>query len=108
MQELYEQVKGVFLELGVYRYEHIFIDNSSVDKTVEILKDIASKDNNVKIIVNMRNFGQNCSPYHALLQAEGDAVITMAADLQDPPTLIGQFIKRWSKVLKLLWVLRKK
>src|ERR1041384_3191679 len=83
VRALYESVKEVFAKLEGYTYEHIFIDNASKDATVAILKDIAHADKNVKIIVNARNFGQIRSPYHALLQARGDAVVAMAADLQD-------------------------
>src|SRR5207253_1495607 len=54
-------------------------------------------DNRVKIIVNTRNFGQVRSPYHALLQCRGDAVIALVADLQDPPELIPELIKRWEE-----------
>ncbi len=82
--EAYRQVKEVFLELPQYEYEHIFIDNASTDKTVDILKDITQKDSRVKIIVNARNFGHIRSPFHALLLAHGDAVVTFVADLQEP------------------------
>jgi hypothetical protein len=75
---------AVMAELGSYRYEHIFIDNSSGDRTVEILKGIAAKDTNVRIIVNARNFGHVRSPIHALYQATGDAVIGIVADARPP------------------------
>jgi len=78
-----------------YRYEHIFIDNASEDKTVEVLKSIAKNDKRIKIIVNSRNFGHIRSPIYALLQAEGDAVISIVADLQDPPEMIADFIRQW-------------
>ncbi|MEW6087956.1 MAG: glycosyltransferase family 2 protein [bacterium] len=102
VEKLYQSVRDVFLELNNYRYEHIFIDNASEDKTVDILKRIAGKDKNVKIIVNLRNFGHIRSPYHALLQARGDAVIGMAADFQDPPPLIKDFIKKWEEGFKIV------
>jgi glycosyltransferase involved in cell wall biosynthesis len=92
---LYNEVREVMLGLGKYRYEHIFIDNSSKDATVAILRQIALEDPNVKIIVNSRNFGHIRSPIHALFQARGDAVIGIVADLQDPPPLIADFIRAW-------------
>jgi glycosyltransferase involved in cell wall biosynthesis len=49
----------------------------------------------VKVILNQRNFGHVRSPFHGLLQARGDAVIVMAADLQDPPDLIPEFVRKW-------------
>ena len=102
VNELYEQVKAVFVNLPQYEYEHIFIDNASKDRTVVILKEIAHKDHRVKIIVNTRNFGHIRSPYHALMQATGDAVISIVADLQDPPTMIKEFINKWEEGYKIV------
>jgi len=100
---LYEQVKGVVESLGdEYGYEHIFIDNASIDRTVEVLKEIAARDLRVKVIVNTRNFGHIRSPYHAFLQAHGDAVISMASDLQDPPEMIREFVKKWEEGYKVV------
>ncbi|MCX7635693.1 MAG: glycosyltransferase family 2 protein, partial [Syntrophales bacterium] len=92
----------VFHRLPQYRYEHIFIDNASRDGTVEILKKIANLDRNVKIIVNTRNFGHIRSPFHGILQAGGDAVIYIVADLQDPPSLIADFLQKWEEGYKIV------
>ncbi|MFA5839266.1 MAG: glycosyltransferase family 2 protein [Candidatus Margulisiibacteriota bacterium] len=97
IDEIYRYVKELFLKLPKYSYEHIFIDNSSTDKTVKILKQIALQDHNIKIIVNTRNFGHIRSPYYALLQAKGAAVVSLAADFQDPPAMIIDFIKKWEE-----------
>ena len=95
VEELYNRVRAVMVSLGRYLYEHIFIDNSSTDHTVEILKRIAAADTNVKVIVNARNFGHIRSPQHALYQASGDAVIGIMANLKDPPELIPKLIAQW-------------
>lgn len=100
--EIYTQMKNVFDDLENYTYEHIFIDNASEDKTVHILREIASTDKKVKVIVNARNFGHIRSPYHAVLQTRGDAVISICADLQDPPSLIKDFIKKWEEGYKIV------
>lgn len=102
VRELYQQTKQVFAGLPAYRYEHIFIDNASTDRTVAILKEIAATDPQVKIIVNARNFGHIRSPYYGLLQASGDAAILIVADLQDPPSLIPTFIERWEQGEKIV------
>ena len=99
---LYAEVKNIFADLKNYRYEHIFIDNASTDNTVKILKNIASADKNVKIIVNLRNFGHLKSPFYALLQASGEAIILLVADFQDPPMLIRDFICRWEEGYKVV------
>jgi polyisoprenyl-phosphate glycosyltransferase len=102
VEELYERVRAIFEPLRHYRYEHLFIDNASTDDTVSILRGIAKRDANVKVIINTRNFGHIRSPYHALLQSTGDAVIGMAADLQDPPELIPEFLAKWREGYKVV------
>ena len=102
VEELYNQVKEVFTKLPHYKYEHIFIDNASDDHTLTILRRIAANDKNIKIILNSRNFGHIRSPYHALLQANGEAVISLVADLQDPPHLINSFLEKWEQGYKIV------
>jgi len=102
VEALYERVRAVFDGLGVYAYEHVFIDNASTDGTARILRCLAAKDRRVKVIVNTRNFGHVRSPYYALLQCSGDAVIGMAADLQDPPELIPAFLEKWREGYKVV------
>ena len=98
VEELYKQVKAQFDKLkDRYTYEHVFIDNASKDRTVEILKGIAAKDKNVKIIVNASNYGHIRSPFHGMKQCYGDAVMLMVADLQDPPELIPEFLEKWEE-----------
>jgi glycosyltransferase involved in cell wall biosynthesis len=98
----YEQVRAVFARLPEYDYEHLFIDNASTDGTLAILKRMAAADRNAKIVVNVRNFGHIRSPYHGLLQARGDAVILMVSDLQDPPAMIVDFIRKWEEGYKIV------
>lgn len=95
--EVYERVRVLMARLGRYKYEHIFIDNRSTDNTFTILKQIAAADDNVKVIRNTRNFGHIRSPFHALTQARGDAVIILLSDLQDPPELLEDLIAEWEK-----------
>lgn len=83
VEALYAEVKRVMSGMAGYTYEHLFIDNASRDSTVAKLRQIAAQDPNVRVIVNMRNFGQVRSPYHALFQARGEAIITLVADFQD-------------------------
>jgi len=94
---MYLRVREIMNGFPQYRYEHIFIDNASTDATVAILKRIAEKDKNVKIIVNARNFGHIRSPMHALMQARGDAMISIASDFQEPPDLIPDMIRAWEE-----------
>ncbi len=102
VRELYEQVCEVMATQPAYVYEHLFIDNASTDKTVAILRELAAADHRVKVIVNTRNFGHIRSPYHAFLQARGDAVLGVVADFQDPPELIPAFLAKWSEGYKVV------
>jgi len=102
VEEIYKEIKKIFSHLPKYKYEHIFIDNASSDSTVSILKKIAQKDRHLKIIVNARNFGWIRSPFYAMLQAKGDAVVLLVADLQDPPPLIKNFIAKWEEGYKVV------
>jgi glycosyltransferase involved in cell wall biosynthesis len=106
VDELYAQVRAAIGQVPGCTYEHIFIDNASTDRTVERLRALARKDPNVKVIVNTRNFGHIRSPYYALLQARGDAVIGMASDLQDPPSLIPEFVRKWREGYKVVMAVK--
>ncbi len=102
VEETYRQVKAVFERLGKYRYEHLFIDNASADRTAAILRRLAAEDKNVKVILNSRNFGHIRSPWHALMQTRGDAVIPIVADRQDPLELIPEFLDQWEQGHKVV------
>lgn len=97
--ELYQRVAAV-MSTQPYDYEHICIDNCSTDGTVTKIKEIAAHDKRLKLIVNARNFGHIRSPYYGLLQANGDACVLIASDLQDPPEMIVEFIKKWEQGYK--------
>ncbi|CAM3247305.1 Glycosyltransferase 2-like domain-containing protein [Sphingomonas antarctica] len=76
-------------------FDLIFIDNSSQDRTVALLRELCARDPRVRLIINARNFGQMRSPTHAIFEARGRAVINMCADFQDPPTLLPEIVRRW-------------
>ena len=95
IEDVYAQTKAVFAEIEGVAYEHLFIDNFSTDRTPELLRALAARDPQVKVILNARNFGHIRSPYYGLLQAQGDAAILLVADLQDPPMLMAEFVAHW-------------
>ena len=96
---MYQRIVAVMSTLP-YNYEHIFIDNASTDGTVKKIKDIAVLDKRVKLIVNARNFGHIKSPYYGILQSSGDACVLIASDLQDPPEMIIEFVRKWEAGFK--------
>lgn len=99
IDELYQRIAAVMASQP-YDYEHICIDNASTDGTVRKIKEIAAQDKRVKLIVNARNYGHIKSPYYAILQSRGDACVLIASDLQDPPEMIAEFIKKWEEGFK--------
>lgn len=99
IEELCQRVTAVMVAQP-YDYEHICIDNCSTDGTVTKIKKIAAHDRRVKLIVNARNFGHIRSPYYGLLQSSGDACVLIASDLQDPPEMVAEFIKKWEQGYK--------
>tara|TARA_B100001741_G_C16524347_1_gene586331 strand:- start:603 stop:1526 length:924 start_codon:yes stop_codon:yes gene_type:complete len=101
IENIYSEIKK---EIGKINcdYEHIIIDNHSTDGTSEKIKELASKDNNLKIIINAKNYGHIRSPFYGLLQTSGDAVILMASDFQDPIELIPKYIDQWEQGKKIV------
>ncbi len=103
LPEFYRRIVEVFRGLGKeYAYEIIIADNDSTDRTPQILREIAAKDKRFKVIFNSRNFGPNRSGNNAFLQANGDAVVLMTSDLQDPPVLIKDFLHAWEQGNKVV------
>jgi polyisoprenyl-phosphate glycosyltransferase len=102
LEELVGRVWAVAAKFPAYEWEHIIIDNCSTDRSADVLRSLAGRDRRIKVIFNVRNFGHIRSPYHAMLQARGDAVIYLASDLQDPPELIEQFIPQWEEGWKIV------
>jgi glycosyltransferase involved in cell wall biosynthesis len=102
LEELVRRVFAVAAQFPQYEWELIVIDNCSVDRSREILRQLAAADPRVKAIFNARNFGHIRSPYYAMLQAGGDAVIYLASDLQDPPEHIADFIPHWEQGYKVV------
>lgn len=102
VRTLCEEVRKVMETLVDYDYEHLIIDNASTDNTATILREIAAADRRVKVILNTRNFGGIRSGYHVFLQARGDVVIPIVADLQDPPAMIPTFLEKWREGYKVV------
>jgi glycosyltransferase involved in cell wall biosynthesis len=99
---LFAAVDAVFAAEPGYTHTHLFIDNASTDGTDRALRAMAAADPRVRVILNARNFGHIRSPMHGILQADGTLVLSLAADFQDPPELIPQFLRQWEKGFKVV------
>jgi glycosyltransferase involved in cell wall biosynthesis len=89
-------------KLSSYAYELLFIDNYSTDNTRLLLRELCTKDQHVKVILNARNFGAQNSLFYGLCQTTGDATVLISADFQDPVELILNFIKEWENGFKIV------
>ena len=95
-------VKIMTEELPQYDYELVFIDNCSEDGTREKLEEICGKNKKIKAILNVTNFGQFNSPYHAMCQTTGDCTVSLCCDFQDPVEIIPEFVKEWENGYKIV------
>ena len=91
--EFYSETSTILKNLEGYEYELVFIDDGSNDNTLNILKKLKSKDNNIRIISFSRNFGKESGIYAGLENSIGDLIVVMDADLQHPPELILDMIR---------------
>lgn len=95
-------IDEITTNLPQYDYEILFIDNESTDSTREKIRQLCSRDQKIKAIFNVKNFGQFNSPFHGLLETTGDCTILLCADFQDPIPMITQFVHEWEKGYKIV------
>lgn len=101
-------VKRLMPAIADYRYELIFVDDGSTDATTHIIKNIAQSNKAIKLISFTRNFGHQMAQTAGYKSARGDCVVTLDADLQDPPQLIHDLIAQWQKGFKIIYAKREK
>ena len=98
----YNRCKAELAKHPAYDYEFIVEDNLSTDGTRDVLRKIAAEDPKFKVILNANNFGHIRSPFNALLNATGDAVFYLCSDLQEPPEMLGEFLKKYEEGCKVV------
>lgn len=102
LQAYQEITKILYEKLSNYNYEILFIDNNSSDSSQLLIESLCCKDKNVKAIFNARNFGQPRSHFYGLINTTGDCAILLHADLQNPPSLIVDFVHEWENGHKIV------
>lgn len=107
IDDFYSEVKKVFNTCDDCEFELIFVDDGSRDSSVLCINNIAKNDKRVKCLSFSRNFGKEVATSAGCHYAKGDAVVTMDADLQHPPELIKEFLKRWKKGYEVVYTVRK-
>lgn len=105
--ECYNRTKAVLNSLQNYNHEIIFVNDGSKDKTLSILKEIANKDKNVKIISFSRNFGHQAAVTAGLKYVTGDCILIIDSDMQDPPELLVDMLKLWKDGNEVIYAKRK-
>jgi glycosyltransferase involved in cell wall biosynthesis len=105
-----EKVENIFgNELNTYEYEVFFVDDCSTDNSKSILRDFAKKDTRLKIIFNAINYGPLKSSFNALKYCKGDAIVPMLpVDMQDPPEVLVEFVKKWENKFDIVYGVKKK
>lgn len=94
---LYNRIKTLINKLPNYQFNILLVNDGSEDNTLRKMQDLRLQDTIVSYISLSRNFGKENAMLAGLDYADGDAVILMDADLQDPPELIPQMIEEWEK-----------
>ena len=89
----YQEINKVMEELKKYKFELIFVNDGSKDKTLEVIKTLRKKDNRVRFVSFSRNFGKEAAMLAGLDYSTGDYVTLMDADLQDPPKMLPEMLK---------------
>ncbi len=102
-RELYRLLCGA---LALLPFEVIAVDDGSTDATPEILAELADADERVKVVTLSRNFGHQTALTAGLHHASGDVVVTMDADLQDPPAVIVEMLGRWAEGADVVYAVR--
>lgn len=104
--EFYNRTTNVLQSLP-YEYEMIIVNDGSRDKTLDIVLNLLRKDEHIKVINFSRNFGHQAAITAGIENATGDAIITIDADLQDPPEVISDLINEWEKGFDIVYAKRK-
>lgn len=107
IRALYERLSTAFKAITPH-YEIIYVNDASPDGSAAILNELAAKDPHLTVIHQSRNFGAQAAFTAGMVQSIGDAVILMDGDLQDPPELIQEFVKKWQEGFEVVYGIRRK
>jgi glycosyltransferase involved in cell wall biosynthesis len=103
--ELYRRLSAVLKTLDGLS-ELIFVDDGSVDDSYRLLLELEARDPRVRPIRLARNFGHQFAITAGIDHARGDAVVIMDADLQDPPEVVPDLIRRWQEGYEVVYAVR--
>lgn len=107
IRELYKRTTAAVSKISP-NYEIVYVNDGSPDKSEEILQELAKKDKRLTVVLHSRNFGAQSAFTTGMKQAIGDGVVIMDGDLQDPPELINEFVKKWLEGYEVVYGQRRK
>ena len=107
IQPMYERLVAVMNDIEVSAFEFVFVDDGSSDQSLMKVRELRASDKRVKFIQLSRNFGHQNALKAGLDYAQGDAVISMDADLQHPPELIPTLFEKWKAGFEVVYTIRK-
>jgi glycosyltransferase involved in cell wall biosynthesis len=102
----YERLTAVLGGLSGYDYEIVFVNDASPDGAIRVLRELASRDERVKVLSLSRNFGHQCALTAGLDAVHGDATVVIDDDLQDPPEVIAEMVRKWEEGYKVVYGVR--
>ena len=97
VEPLHRALEEVAAKLEGTDVEYVFVDDGSHDDSLLVLARLAEKDPKVKVVALARNFGKELALTAGVTYAKGDAIVTMDADLQHPPSLVPELVDKWRK-----------
>jgi len=103
LARFHQEVSAVMTSLAEYDWEFVFVDDGSRDGSFSVLSTLHERDPRVNALRFPRNFGSHVAIAAGIDRARGDAAVIMAADLQDPPALIREFVARWRDGYDVVW-----
>ena len=107
LRALYDEVSDA-VKAAEIDYEMVFVDNGSSDGSLALIKSLSSQDSRVRYVSLSRNFGHQAGLFAGMSHSRGDAVITMDADLQHPPSLIPEMVRKWREGFDVVYTTKTK
>lgn len=107
LELLYDDLKKKIIDVIDYEYELVMVNDGSKDNSYEVMKDLADRDEHIRIISLSRNFGSHAAILCGLAKCTGDCAVVKAADLQEPTELILEMVDRWKNGSNVVLAVRK-
>ena len=105
LHELYRRISETMDAIGE-DWELVLINDGSFDRSFEIMRELREADDRVRLVNFSRNFGHQLAISAGLDYAQGDAVVIIDADLQDPPSVIAEMVKKWREGYEVIYAVR--